>query len=98
MASLTLGTRLLDEKLTLGARATIFGGRTLPYSGNATIAPTLWAKTMVLDAFGNYEVVDDVELNFSIENVFDRYYVDPLGVGRNPAPGRTVRTGFSAQF
>jgi hemoglobin/transferrin/lactoferrin receptor protein len=98
MASATLGTRLFDEKLTLGARATIFSERTLPYSGNATITPTLWAKTTVIDAFGSYEVVDDVDLTFSVENVFDRYYVDPLGVGRNPAPGRTVRTGFSAQF
>ncbi len=98
MASVTLGTRLFDEKLTLGARATIFGERTLPYSAGATITPTLWAKTAVYDAFGSYEVVDDVDLTFSVENVFDRYYVDPLGVGRNPAPGRTVRTGFSAQF
>jgi hemoglobin/transferrin/lactoferrin receptor protein len=98
MASLTLGSRWFDEKLTLGARATIFGERTLPYSNAATIAPTLWAQTAVYDGFGSYEVAEDVQLDFSVENILDRYYIDPLGVGRNPAPGRTARAGFSAKF
>lgn len=98
MASFTLGGRFFEQKLTLGGRATVFGERAIPGSSNATIAPTLWAETAVFDVFGSYEVVEDAEINFSIENIFDRYYVDPIGIGRHPAPGLTARMGFATKF
>jgi len=99
MVRLTAGLRLFDEKLTIGGRMTSFGERTISAAaGGSTISPTLWAATKVYDIFGEYKVTDDIAMNFSIENVLDTYYVDPLGVGRNPSPGLTARVGATAKF
>jgi hemoglobin/transferrin/lactoferrin receptor protein len=99
MVRLTAGVRLFDQKLTIGGRVTSFGERTVgAAAGGTTIMPTLWVPTNIYDIFGEYKFTDDIALNFSIENLLDTYYTDPLGVGRLPSPGLTGRIGMSAKF
>lgn len=99
-ATLTAGIRALDRKLTLGARGYFIGER---YGGYKTVqgavnAPVYYAENVIVDIFGSYEFSETSKLDFSVENITDRYYLDPLAGGLVPAPGRTIRVGFTAKF
>lgn len=99
LATVTGGVRLFDQKLTLGGRATFIGEPAVSEAmGGGYVTPTLWPKNAVFDLFGNYQVNDTASLNFSIENLTDRYYLDALSFTRVPAPGRTIRAGLTAKF
>jgi hemoglobin/transferrin/lactoferrin receptor protein len=86
--STTIGTRLFDEKVNLGARYTKVVGSYpfVPYE--------------LFDIFGSYRINDAATVSFAIDNIFDEYYVDALslgwarGVNMQPAPGRTLRLSF----
>lgn len=98
--TLTAGTRLFDQKLTLGARAYFFGERVggyAHYTGSHTRAPSYHANKIV-DLFGSYKVDEESSLDFSVENVGDKYYLDPLSTGLVPSPGRTFRASFTRRF
>lgn len=95
--SLTLGTRLFNETLTLGSRLT-FAGEKLAVVRHNYQYDTQWKPYAVLDLFASYKVTDDATLDFSVENVGDLYYVDALSRAQLPSPGRTVRTSFTARF
>jgi hemoglobin/transferrin/lactoferrin receptor protein len=99
-ATLTGGVRLLDRKLTLGSRLYFIGERFggYPLAPAAVNPPTYWAKNTIFDLFGSYKFTDDVSLDLALENVGDRYYLDPLAAGLVPSPGRTFRTSLSARF
>ncbi|QJP15883.1 TonB-dependent receptor [Starkeya sp. ORNL1] len=98
--TITAGIRLFDEALTLGGRAYFFGERYGGYRllGGAVNAPTYWTSNTIVDFFGSYKFNDDVTWDFSLENAFDRYYLDPLSTGLLPSPGRTMRTSVSWRF
>ncbi|MCP2052010.1 UNVERIFIED_ORG: outer membrane receptor protein involved in Fe transport [Pseudomonas fluorescens] len=51
-----------------------------------------------MDLFLNYKLQEDASLNVSLQNVTDRYYLDPLAQSFMPAPGRTLRVGVQAKF
>ena len=101
--SLLLGTRLLNRKLTLGARGTFMGQRSnAPEYNDDTARQFLqivpWHKYKVFDVFASYQVNDTVKLDFNIDNITDRFYLDALGLGLVPAPGRTAKLGVTLQF
>lgn len=83
----TLGARLFDETLSLGARYSHIE-RDPDYD--------------LLDLFGSYQVTSAISLGLSVDNLFDRYYVDALSLGRGvavlPSPGRTVRLSLSGRL
>ncbi len=93
----TMGLRFFDERLTVGGRVTFAGERVL---GRTPGVPSEsdWAAFEVYDQFASYEVSDTFTVGFSIENLTDRYYLDPLTVLRIPSPGRTVRVSLTAEF
>ncbi len=102
-ASATLGTRLLGNKLTLGARGTFMGKRNATPEFNDDTAQGMnavvaWHSYTLWDLFASYRATDRVRLDFSIDNVTDRYYLDALSLGLVPAPGRTARLSVSVQF
>lgn len=101
--SLMLGTRLLQRKLTLGLRGTFMGQRTnAPEYNNDTNRAFLkivpWHKYKVFDFFASYKVNDSVTVDFNLDNFTDRFYLDALGLGLVPAPGRTAKLGVTLQF
>lgn len=98
-ATLTLGARLMQDRLQLGARVTHVGNRAASRleTGGYT-AMVIWKPYTTVDLFGSYDLTDRVSLDLAIDNVTDRYYMDALNLGLMPSPGRTVRLGLTAKF
>lgn len=99
-ATLTAGIRAFEERLTLGARGYFFGERIGGYkiAPGAVNPPVYYPETVVVDLFGSYKFSETTTADFSIENVGDKYYIDPLAAAIVPSPGRTVRVGFTTKF
>lgn len=98
--NVTAGMRLFEEKMTVGARAYFFGQR---YGGYGLVPgsvnpPVFYYSNVIVDLFGSYKFTKDMALDFSVENVGDRYYLDPMSTSIVPSPGRTFRAGLTAKF
>lgn len=101
--SALLGARLLDRKLTVGARGTFMGQRNpVPAFDDQTaggfLRPVLWRPYRLLDLFASYQFSERFSVDMNLDNVTDRYYLDALSLGLVPAPGRTARISVTAQF
>lgn len=101
--NLTLGTRLLQRKLTMGVRAVFMGQRTnTPQYNNDTsrgLVPVVpWHAYKVFDLFASYKASDNLSIEFNLDNFTDRYYLDALSLGLIPAPGRTARLSLTMQY
>ncbi|WP_198151147.1 TonB-dependent receptor [Hyphomicrobium sulfonivorans] len=105
MVSLTLGMRAFEDQLTFGGRMTYIGER--PTSGigisgtdaaGGTIANVKWTPYTLLDLFASYKINEQFQLDLTVDNVTDVYYMDTLTLGLMPSPGRTLRTGITARF
>ena len=87
MNTVSLGGRLLDEKLEFGAR----------YS-KVEREPAY----EVVDLYGSYAINGRTSLNLTVNNLTDRYYVDALSLGEGvavlPAPGRTLSFNLVTRF
>lgn len=102
--SLTLSQKLLDDKLTVGGRVQHVGPRAIGH-GDVTytglqqfIAPVLWEPYTLVDLFSEYKINDNLNASFRVENVFDKFYVDPLSLVTKPAPGRTFYASLTAEL
>ncbi len=99
--SVTLGTRWLDEALTVGSRVTYTGKRATEL-GNATsggyTAGIEWSQYTLVDIFASYKINEDTTFDFNIDNLTDVYYMDALTLGLMPSPGRTFRASLTAKF
>ncbi|WP_283107511.1 TonB-dependent receptor [Pseudomonas entomophila] len=101
-ANLTSGLRFFDEALTVGGRMTYTSGPTAqmdkPWQTGATTPQIDYRSVALFDLFLKYKVLEHTELNLSVQNLTDRYYLDPLAQSFMPAPGRTVRMGVQTRF
>ncbi|WP_265532876.1 TonB-dependent receptor [Pseudomonas saponiphila] len=100
--NLTTGLRFFDQSLTLGTRITYTSGPTVtadkPWQTGATTPQLNYREVALVDLFLNYKLKEDASLNVSLQNLTDRYYLDPLAQSFMPAPGRTLRVGMQAKF
>ncbi len=98
--NITAGVRLLDRRLTLGASAYFFGEKLGGYqqAPDSTVAPVYYTANTIVNLFGSYQFEERAKLDFSVENIADRYYVEPLATGVIPSPGRTARFSLTLQF
>ncbi|CAM4159483.1 TonB-dependent receptor [Kerstersia similis] len=102
--SARLGLRLLDRRLVLGMRGTFMGERNrVPeyddqHVNSIFAKPVEWHKYKIFDLFASYRINDAISVDFNIDNLTDRYYLDAIGLGAVPAPGRTARLGMTLQF
>lgn len=101
--NITLGARLLDYRLVLGVRGTFMGQRTnAPQYNDDTRRSFLsivpWHAYRVFDLFASYRVNDRVSIDFNLDNITDRYYLDALSLGLIPAPGRTARVSVTLRY
>jgi hemoglobin/transferrin/lactoferrin receptor protein len=99
-ASLTIGNRFLDDRLLLSGRATYHGLRAADaeealWGANPLIGMIPWNPVLIFDLYGEYDLTENAKLTFSVENLTDLYYVDPLSLMLVPSPGRTLRVGFT---
>lgn len=100
--NLTTGLRFFDQSLTLGTRITYTSGPTVtadkPWQTGATTPQLNYREVALVDLFLNYQLQDHTSFNVSLQNLTDRYYLDPLAQSFMPAPGRTLRVGMQTKF
>ncbi|WP_025127919.1 TonB-dependent receptor [Pseudomonas sp. PH1b] len=100
--NLTTGLRFFDQSLTLGTRITYTSGPTVtvdkPWQTGATTPQVNYREVALVDLFLNYKLQEHTQFNLSLQNLTDRYYLDPLAQSFMPAPGRTLRMGLQTKF
>ncbi|MCC8375918.1 hypothetical protein CKY10_20905 [Photorhabdus sp. HUG-39] len=70
-----------------------------PGRGSAPLlAPIIWRPATVADISLTARINKHVEFEFGVDNVFDKYYIQPLSLGYIPSPGRTFRAGITTYF
>lgn len=91
---LTLSQKLFEDRLTVGGRVSHVGPRAIGH-GDVTaqgasqfIAMVDWEPYTLVDVFAEYKINDNLTAAFRVENLFDRFYVDPLALVTQPGPGR----------
>ena len=101
-ATTTIGVRLLDEKLTVGARHSFVdksvGDFLIDPSSFSSLTTVPWHSYHLFDVFAEWKFSDEVEFSLNADNITDRYYVDPLSNALLPSPGRTLRTGLTLRY
>lgn len=98
-----MSQKLFDDALTIGGRASYVGPRPggaeeAPIGAQSLITPIIWQPYTLVDLFASYQVNDYVKFDFNIENLTDRYYVDPLSLALIPSPGRTFRGSLTIKY
>ncbi|MDX7986348.1 heme receptor [Xenorhabdus sp. 12] len=108
-ANLTVGGRLLDEKLELGSRMLYHSKaenqdekwlmNALPdvYKGQSN-NPMRWNPVFTVDAYISYQITPAISMELVGTNLTNRYYLDPLTRSMMPAPGRTFKLSLTSQF
>ncbi|NHQ84669.1 TonB-dependent receptor [Iodobacter sp. HSC-16F04] len=101
----TFGARLLDQKLTMGMRASYVSGPLNTADKDASwqnaSGTAVQIKTLpysLVDLFASYKISADTQVDMTIDNATDRYYLDPLSLSLMPGPGRTVRMSLGMKF
>ncbi len=97
----TLGTRLFEQKLDIGARYSYYSKRLVPVLSAERFVNTSsieWAPYSLVDLYANYNVSNNLKLTMTMDNVFNRYYLDINNMGLNTAPGRTLHLGLEYRF
>ncbi len=101
---LSLAQTLLDNRLTLGGRVQHTGPRAIGH-GDVTaqgagqfVALIDWEPYTLTDLFADYRLTGDLTLSLRVENLFDKFYADPLGLVAQPGPGRTFSASLTHRF
>ncbi|MEZ0172617.1 TonB-dependent hemoglobin/transferrin/lactoferrin family receptor [Microvirga sp. TS319] len=87
--STTLGLRLFDDKLTVGTRLTFVDA-----SKKNVTNPT--AGYGLVDLFASYRYDENISGDITIQNLFDRQYIQYLN--SEPSPGLTAKFGLTVKF
>lgn len=104
MLDLSLSQKLMQDRLTIGGRFYRVGPRAIAHGAvtqtgaSAFITQIRWQPHTLIDAFAEYKLGDNTQLSFRVENLTDRFYVDPLGLLPQPGPGRTFHFSLTHQF
>lgn len=101
-----LGFRLLDENLEIGSRWLYHSqvkdtrAKSLKEAGiqYASGETNRWNPVLVVDAYVNYNINENLSIEVVGTNLTDRYYLDPITRSSMPAPGRTIKLGVTAKF
>jgi hemoglobin/transferrin/lactoferrin receptor protein len=100
--NLTLGSRLFDQRLSVGTRVVHNGGpiSRLDKEWNVGLSAIqqLYRPATIVDVFASWQASESVALDFNVDNLTDRYYLDPLALGVMPAPGRIMRLAVTWRY
>lgn len=100
--NLTLGSRLLDQRLTFGTRVVHNAGPisklNKEWNVGLSAIQQLYRSATIVDLFASYAFNDQVAVDLNLDNATDRYYLDPLALGVMPAPGRTARLAVTWRY
>lgn len=74
-------------------------GKALPLNiSTGSVRPYYWDPVALLDLYAEYRFDRNTTLRLSVENLTDRYYLDPLNKVAAPGPGRTVMLDMAFRF
>ncbi|MBD3826554.1 TonB-dependent receptor [Stenotrophomonas sp.] len=100
--NMTLGSRLFDERLTFGTRVIHNAGpiSKLDKEWNVGLSAIqqLYRPNTLVDLFASWRATEQLAVDVNVDNLTDRYYLDPLALGIMPAPGRTVRLALTYRY
>ncbi len=106
-ANWALGGRLLDRRLELGSQVTYYSRdanadldeyhRHFGIDG-MMITSFGWGNTLLVNAYANYTVNANLQVEFVAANLTDQYYLDPLTRSQMPAPGRTLKLNLTGRL
>lgn len=101
---LTLTQKLFEDALTVGGRVSHTSSRAIGH-GDATgqgmsqfITMIDWKPYTLVDVFAEYKINDNYTASIRVENLTDQFYVDPISLVKQPAPGRTFYASLTANF
>jgi hemoglobin/transferrin/lactoferrin receptor protein len=95
----TLGTHLFSDALNGSLSANYWARRNgIVGFTQGYIAPAAWPNSIVLNSSLSYKATRHLEVGASGENLTDRYYIDPVSVAIQAAPGRTFRLNATYRF
>ncbi len=96
-----VGVKMFDQKLQTGLRVRYNSGKDYPQkwlAGTAAAPVEKLYSSTTMDIFDKYYLQKNINLNFNIDNLTNRYAFDPGTVIYMPIPGRTFRFGIEANF
>ncbi|WP_418648633.1 TonB-dependent receptor domain-containing protein [Thauera butanivorans] len=103
--NLDAGARLLENRLRISGRMTYHSAaknkdeeKMNGVSYLAFVRPFYWNPILVFDASASYAIDRNLSVDLTVNNLTNRYYVDPMARISMPAPGRTVTLGITAAF
>ncbi|UTH73688.1 TonB-dependent receptor domain-containing protein [Chromobacterium sp. IIBBL 290-4] len=97
----TAGKYLLDGSATLGGRMRYHSAKTNPaqwLQGTGASPVIELPSEKLFDLFAEYKMNKRVSLSLNVDNLTNRYAVDPGSVISMPMPGRTIRLGMEAKL
>ncbi|WZB74841.1 TonB-dependent receptor [Achromobacter insuavis] len=100
--NLTAGLRFFNQALVVGGRMTYTSGPTAladkPWQIASTTLQLVYQQVTLFDLFMQYRLRENTVVNASLQNLGNRYYLDPLAQSFMPAPGRTLWIGVQTRF
>lgn len=100
--NLTLGAHLFDQRLSFGTRVVHNAGpiSKLDKAWNVGLSAIqqLYRPATTVDVFATWKATDQFAVDLNVDNLTDRYYLDPLALGVMPAPGRIVRLALTYRY
>ncbi len=97
MATVTLGTRWLDSKLTVGGRGNFVSSSYIGDINAGASDDDRVAGYSTWDAFASYQVNDNLKLGIDATNLLDKLYTPALSTSGS-GMGRTVVFNMKATF
>lgn len=98
-ATVDVGVRLLEQRLNLGAQMRYVGPSR---QANGMMEPEDLEAYTLYDAYGSYEIREDFNVFFTVENLFDKSYAvaasGPESMNSKRGRGRTFILGATAKF
>lgn len=85
----------------IGSRLRYHSGKANPrewLAGTGASAIVDIPSTRLIDVFGEYRIGKDLLATLHIDNLGNRYAIDPGQLITMPLPGRTIRLGFEGKF
>lgn len=101
--SATVGVRLLEEQLTLGAQYLSVGEVTRTQRSTPSAPADIAAGYNLVNVFADYQINDNVHLNLGVDNLLNTAYTDPQSAWSTTAlteqgKGRTFKVSITGRI
>jgi hemoglobin/transferrin/lactoferrin receptor protein len=101
--SATLGFRMLEDQLTVGAQYLSIGKITRTSRTNPNAVPVVNDGFDLVNVFANWRINDHARLDFAVDNVFNTAYTDPQSAWSTSAAteqgkGRTFKVALTGRI